>query len=150
MNIVQAVISVALLATVTMGGVQYINADTQNRVNIGTRAEAGFQVLDSAFRARQAAGLSAPAAATWEADLFPTYGTKPNPVKGLTWSYGVDGSGTWFCLSGTPEGQVVRDALDRLTTRFPAGLYAVSEACGGIPGDAGPIAATYWVIKASS
>lgn len=150
MNIIHTLMAVALFATVTVGGIQYVSTDTQARVRIGGTAEAGFQTLESAFRARQAAGLPAPAAEGWEATLFPAYGTKPNPPKELAWSYGVDATGTWFCLSGTTQDRPTREALDRLKTRFAEGLYTVGEGCGGGVGTAGAVAGTYWVVKASS
>ncbi len=157
MSVVQAVIAVALLATVTLGGVQYINADTQARIQAASLAEAGFQALDSAFRARQAAGLPAPPAgsgpaaggAEWEAALFPAFGAKPKAPAGLAWSYGADAGGAWFCLSGDAPRAVLRDALDRLAGRFPDGLYRVAGGCGGQAGSPGAVAATYWVVKAS-
>lgn len=149
MNLVSAVVTVGLFAVVTVGGIQYVGADTEARVRMSNTADTGFQALDAAFRARQAAGLAAPAAAGWEAALFPSFGTKPTPPKDLVWSYGVDATGTWFCLSGTPKQGFAREALDRLTTRYPEDGYRVTDACGGGAKREGSVAATYWVVKAS-
>lgn len=152
MSIIHVVMAVALFAAITLGGVQYISADAQIRIRIGGAAEAGFQTLESAFRARQAAGLPAPSVEGWEATLFPAYGTKPTPPKDLAWSYGMDATGTWFCLSGMTQDRPTREALDRLKARFAEGLYAVGEGCGDGAGAGAPgaVAATYWVAKAAS
>lgn len=147
MNLISAVVAVGLFATVTVGGIQYIGVGTEARVRLGNAADAGFQTLDSAFRARQAAGLAAPAAEDWEAALFPSFGAKPTTPKDLTWSYGVDATGTWFCLSGNPQDGVARTALDGLTARYPEDGYRVTDACGGAAKREGSVAATYWVVK---
>ncbi len=148
MNLITAVVTVGLFAVVTVGGIQYVGADTETRVRMSGTADAGFQALDSAFRARQAAGLPAPAAAGWEAALFPSFGTRPTPPKDLDWSYGVDATGTWFCLSGTPKDQMPRAALERLKARYAEASYTVKESCAAAAAKAGTVAATYWVVKA--
>ncbi|RJF83590.1 hypothetical protein D3877_02770 [Azospirillum cavernae] len=150
MNLISAVVAVGLLATVTMGGVQYIGVDTEARVKFSSAADAGFQALESAFRARQAAGLAAPTAQTWEAALFPSFGARPTPPKDLAWSYGVDATGTWFCLSGTPKDQIAKTALERLKARYAEGIYAVAESCGAAAAQSGAVSATYWVVKTSA
>lgn len=147
MNLVSAIVAVGLFAAVTVGGIQYIGVDTEARVRTSGAADAGFQALDSAFRARQAAGLSAPTTQNWEAALFPSFGTRPTPPKDLAWSYGVDATGTWFCLSGTPKDQIPRTALERLKARYPEASYAVTKSCGAAATQDGMVAATYWVVK---
>ncbi|WP_448208448.1 hypothetical protein [Azospirillum sp. sgz302134] len=149
MNLLQAVVAVALAATVTIGGIQYVGADTEARVKATNTADTGFQSLESAFRARQAAGLPIPAAEGWEAALFPAFGTLPTPLKGLTWTYGTGTAGTWFCLSGTTQDRVTKEALERLKARYPDGLYAYGPGCAGKDGTAGAVAATFWVVKGS-
>lgn len=148
MNLVSAVVAVGLFAAVTVGGIQYIGVDTEARVRMSNSADAGFQALDSAYRARQAAGLATPAVG-WESALFPSFGTKPKPPKDLTWSYGVDATGSWFCLSGVPKDHIPRDALERLKARYPEHSYAVTESCAAADAREGAVAATYWVVKAS-
>ncbi len=150
MNLVSAVVTIGLVATVTVGGIQYIGADTEARVKLTSSTDAGFQALDSAFRSRQAAGLASPTAAGWEADLFPSFGNRPTPPTNLSWSFGVDRTGTWFCLSGTPKDQITKPALERLKARYLDGYYAVSDACGAGAAQAGRVAATYWIVKTAT
>lgn len=150
MNLISTVMAVGLFATMTVGGIQYIGVNTEARVKFSNAADAGFQVLESAFRARQAAGLAAPTAQTWESALFPSFGARPTPPKDLLWSYGADATGTWFCLSGTPKDPIAKEALERLKARYADEIYAVGDSCGAVAGKNGTLAATYWVMKATT
>lgn len=149
MNLLQAVLAAALVATLMVGGIQYIDPSASKRSRLTALAESGFTVLDSAFRARQAAGLPPPAPETWEAALFPAFADKPAVPAGFAWSYGMAAEGAWFCLSGTGGDPLMRKALETLQRRFPPALYTVADGCAGRRGaQDGALAATYWVVKA--
>jgi hypothetical protein len=149
MNIVQAIFMVALAGLLVAGGIQYISPDAGKRTQVAAQAEAGFLDLESAYRARLASGSPAPDPAAWQSALFPAYGHLPNTVSGLAWSYGQDGTGVWFCLSGAAPESAVRTALAGLSARMPAGAFTVTAACGGQGGDATPAAAaaTLWMTR---
>jgi len=149
-NLVQTVFMVAVAGMLLLGGIQYVSPEAGTRVGLAAEAEVGFMQLESAFRARTAAGGSLPTVASWKTDLFPTYGRMPNAVSKLDWSFGLDGTDVWFCLSGSSTGTTLRSALDSLERRMPVGLYAVGTACGDGTGAAGSVAATLWMRRASS
>ncbi|SMH61933.1 hypothetical protein [Azospirillum agricola] len=152
MPIVQAVFAIALMAMAVAGGIQYVNPGAATANRLASQADAGFSSLESAFRSRQATGAAAPAADAWRTALFPAHGSLPAAVAGLSWSYGVQAEGIWFCLSGTLSGDPakapVRNALNALSTRRPQGLYDVTRECGGDGGTPdGTIAATLWMQR---
>ncbi|MCG5242922.1 hypothetical protein ACIU1J_24160 [Azospirillum doebereinerae] len=148
MNIIQAVLAVALMAMAVAGGIQYVNPNAATGTRLASQADAGFSTLESAFRSRQAGGATGPAAEAWQAALFPAYGSPPAAVAGLSWSYGVEAAGVWFCLSGPLSRDPVKQALTALATRRPQGLYDVTRSCGGGGGPPeGTIAATLWMQR---
>ena len=149
MSLLQTIVAVGLAALVVTGGMQYVSGDAQVRSKIATQADGGFGALESAYRARQAAGAAAPATADWETALFPTYGTRPADVRALGWSYGNTAKGVWFCLSGPLKEPVARTALEGMAKRYATGLFDVTsdcEAAGGAPDQR--IAATLWMQRA--
>lgn len=154
MNIIQAIFALALMGMVVAGGIQYVNPSAMTKSRVASQADSGFSVLEGAYRSRQVSGAAAPAADGWQAALFPAFGTMPAAVSGLSWSYGVQAEGTWFCLSGTLSGGAAGDpvtgALTSLATRRPEGLYEVTRNCGGTGGGpAGTVAATLWMQRAA-
>ncbi|KAA0591772.1 hypothetical protein J2848_006542 [Azospirillum lipoferum] len=154
MNIIQAIFALALMGMVVAGGIQYVNPSAMAKSRVASQADSGFSVLEGAYRSRQASGAAAPAADGWQAALFPVFGTMPAAVSGLSWSYGVQVEGNWFCLSGplsgASAGDPVMGALTFLATRRPEGLYEVTRSCGGVGGEpAGTVAATLWMQRAA-
>ncbi|HYH40118.1 MAG TPA: hypothetical protein VD860_18005 [Azospirillum sp.] len=154
MNIIQALIGLALMGMVVAGGIQYVNPSAMAKRRITSQADAGFSMLEGAYRSRQASGAAAPTADGWQAALFPAFGTMPVAVSGLSWSYGVQADGTWFCLSGALSGGAAADpvmgALTALSIRRPEGLYEVTRRCGGAGGEpVGTVAATLWMQRAA-
>ncbi|CAO3433665.1 hypothetical protein [Azospirillum doebereinerae] len=148
MNIVQAVFALALMAMAVAGGIQYVNPNAAAITRLVSQADAGFSALESAFRSRQASGASAPATEAWRTALFPAYGSPPAALSGLSWSYGVEAAGVWFCLSGPLSRDPVKPALTALATRRPQGLYDVTRDCGAAGGTPeGTIAATLWMQR---
>jgi len=149
MSILQAMFALALMAMAVAGGIQYVNPNAAAGTRLASQADAGFSALESAFRSRQATGATAPAAETWQADLFPAYGSPPAALSGLSWSYGVEAAGVWFCLSGPlAPAPPVKPALTALAVRRPQGLYDVTKSCGAAGGAPdGTIAATLWMQK---
>ncbi|PWC46025.1 hypothetical protein [Azospirillum sp. TSA6c] len=156
MNIIQAIFALALMGMVVAGGIQYVNPSAMAKSRVASQADSGFSVLEGAYRSRQASGAAVPAADGWQAALFPAFGTMPAAVSGLSWSYGVQAEGTWFCLSGPLSGgsaggvggDPVTGALTSLATRRPEGLYEVTRTCGGAEGEpAGTVAATLWMQR---
>lgn len=153
MNIIQAIFALALMGMVVAGGIQYVNPSAMAKSRVASQADSGFSVLEGAYRSRQASGAATPAVDGWQAALFPAFGTMPAAVSGLSWSYGVQAEGNWFCLSGPLSGGVAGDpvtgALTSLASRRPEGLYEVTRNCGGAGGDpAGTVAATLWMQRA--
>lgn len=152
MNIIQALIGLALMGMVVAGGIQYVNPSAMAKSRLASQTDAGFSMLEGAYRSRQASGAAAPTADKWQTALFPTFGTMPAAVSGLSWSYGVQADGNWFCLSGPlssgAAGDPVTGALTSLSTRRPEGLYEVTRNCGGAGGEPmGTVAATLWMQR---
>ncbi|CAO3418917.1 hypothetical protein [Azospirillum endophyticum] len=153
MNIIQAIFALALMGMVVAGGIQYVNPSAMTKSRVASQADGGFSVLEGAYRSRQASGAAAPPADGWQAALFPAFGTMPAAVSGLSWSYGVQAEGVWFCLSGPLSrgaADPVAGALTSLASRRPEGLYEVTRNCGGTGGEpAGSVAATLWMQRAA-
>ena len=150
MSVLHALFAVALMGMAVAGGIQYIHPGAMARNRIAAQADAGFSMVEGAYRSRQASGAGAPAAASWKEDLFPAFGAPPSEVSGLGWSYGVGAEGAWFCLSGPLTGPLVQPALESLAHRRPAGLYDVTSRCGALGGKPdGSIAATLWMQRAT-
>ncbi|MBK1841003.1 hypothetical protein JHL17_26730 [Azospirillum sp. YIM B02556] len=153
MNLIQAIFALALMGMVVAGGIQYVNPSAMTKSRLASQADAGFSVLEGAYRSRQASGGTAPPADGWQAALFPAFGTLPAAVSGLSWSYGVQAGGIWFCLSGPLSrgaADPVTGALTSLASRRPEGLYEVTRSCGGAGGEpAETVAATLWMQRAA-
>lgn len=149
MTLLQTVISVALAVLVVTGGIQYVSPSAQTRAKLAAQIEAGFASLEGAYRGRQATEAPPPSADGWKATLFPAFGGRPVDVGALSWSYGNDGDGVWFCLSGPLKDDLTRTTLERLSSRYPAGLYDVTKSCGARGGPPETtVSATLWMQRA--
>lgn len=149
MNILGALVGLGMIAVAVAGGIQYVKPSASRRAELAARMEAGFNALDVAYRAVRAGGLPAPATDGWEDALFPAGSAPPAGIAGLSWSYGNDAAGVWFCLSGVTTDAVVPEALSRLSSRLALGRYATAAECAGADASTdGRTAGTLWMRKA--
>lgn len=150
-NFVLTILSIALTAAVLYASVTYLAPGRPVITLTYNLATQGFPALGTAFSDfKSANGGVAPAVSTWETQLTPTYTFLPAAPKGMSWSYGTDGTGYWFCLSGSVS-QPQYDGLAQAAQVFSVQQYFIGSTCGITANAAAPatwpatLAATYWV-----
>lgn len=150
-SLIISVLSIALFGVIVLAGITHLPADLGSRLQTSTQTATGFSQLATAFYAYRDAHGSAPAVTGWADTLTPAYGFYPTPPKGLTWSYGDNGTGGyWFCLSGAFT-KSQHQAVTALAEQYSAQAYFLAPACGATANGAPPAsfpqtyAATYWV-----
>jgi hypothetical protein len=132
-QLVIAVLAIALCALAVAGGINYLDLGVGARTAAREQASVGFAVLDAGFSAYRISNGTAPSAADWEGELYPHYAQKPETPDGMSWSYGSDASGWWFCLSGQAN-EATYQGLRKYADAHAAET-AISGTCGD-PGDA--------------
>ena len=157
MNLVSTVIAISLTAMAIGAGISYVNPSAQATAETTAVIAGGFQTLAQAYQSRQMTGAPPPDAASWQSALFPAYGSEPKPPTGMSWSYGVNAAGRWFCLTAPKVSAAQRSAFASVAKRYAAASYQVSASCGdgAAAASASPAAspggdslsATLWVAR---
>lgn len=143
------VMSMILMVSLTFSGIQYLDPDGPLRVTLKADIKNGFDDLEEAYDTYVLTTGSKPDTLTWDTDLTPRFVFMPPTPGETSWSYGSNGVGEWFCLSGTFN-ETLFEAAGMAGRHYSEQAYFISEACGSranitpsaFPAD---VAVTFWV-----
>lgn len=150
LSLFYTILSIALLASMLFASVQYLAPGQQLTTKTYTLADKGFTSLAQAYSNYVQATTVAPGLSTWQTDLTPKYVFLPQTPASTAWSYGTDGVGHWFCLSGTVS-QPQYAGMAQLSQIYSVQQYFLGASCGATTNSAAPatfpapLYATYWV-----
>jgi hypothetical protein len=150
LSLLFAILSISLFATTLYASIQYAAPGQAVVARTVALSDNGFTSLGKAFFAYVTSTGVAPAPANWDTQLTPHYTFMPRPPANTNWSYGTNGTGYWFCLSGTIN-KPQYDGLFQLNQTYSAQQYFLGTGCGAVANSAAPasfpalVYATYWV-----
>lgn len=129
-GIIMVLISIALLSYMALAGMSYLPGDLDTVYKTEIETNAGLVTHQNAYMAfRMARSGRTPDPATWETDLYPSFGSKPTSIQNFTWSYGQNAGGDYFCLSGqATQGQY--KGILRVNEKLSDPLLVLGSACG--------------------
>ncbi len=128
-NLVYAVLSIALVSATMFASISYVNSAPSIRKEIEFRLEGGFNSLQAGYTKFVDANTTRPVALS---DITPAYAFVPASLWNDTvWYYGTGTSPTsaYFCFYGTFN-EVRLGAAKRLFYKFSPQAFFINEACG--------------------
>jgi hypothetical protein len=153
-NLVLTILAIALTAGTLYASVNYLPIARPAFELTKGLTSGGFTSLETGWKNWKTDHAEVPLAAnpdTWAGQLTPAYLFYPRAPKNFTWSYGQQGSGYYFCLSG-PSNAIQYQAFTSLIQSFSPQQYFIStESCGALVTSVAPanwptnLYVTYWV-----
>lgn len=148
-NLILTIISIALMAWVTIESISYINPVAVIASKLSPQLLNGFHSLESGYNNYTLNIGSQPNLMT---DIAPHYAFVPAAPNGTSWSFGsggASGTGRYFCLSGSFNAAILRASINLQQNLSPQ-AYFINSTCGAtstlIPTGSNPtVALTYWV-----
>lgn len=148
-NLILTVLSIALMGVMLLMSVNYISPIAQVSAKLEPQLVNDLHSLESGYNAYVLNVGSNPAQLS---DITPHYAFLPAAPVGTSWSFGTggtNGTGQYFCLSGTFNPALMR-ASKVIANSLSPQAYFISSNCGvttnAIPaGNAPQAAITYWV-----
>jgi hypothetical protein len=137
-NLVAAVLSIALFASLLAATVSYVPADRDIRIAMTSQMHTQLAAMQTAAVCyAQATAGAYPAVASWQSALSPIYVFLPTPPSGMSLTYGSGAYSStvtddWFCLSN-PTTPAEQAALNETAQQFSAQQAVLSSACGTAP-----------------
>jgi len=177
-QLIITVMSIALAAGAAMTTLSYLNPTLPLQQQTQQRIEVGFEAFHKAWSDyseanktyawlcdtytttegtyedcwREVSNFGYLPAANWQSLLIPEHTMMPRSPEGMTWSYGEEPPGWYFCADGAVNEAQLK-GIYRAETNFPVNSYFVSTTCGDTASiaiesmDPSLVKATYWVKR---
>ena len=128
-HLIALVIAIAISGFVVLGGTNYINFDSFDKIKIKNEILSDYtNLLNGRSIYMQHTDLNL-TVLNWE-DEIKEYVFLPNDINGLTWVYNKNTTGEYFCLTGNIEKENFYNALVEFTDDLNKDSYFIDTNCG--------------------
>lgn len=128
-HLIALVIAIAISGFVVLGGTNYINFDSFDKIKIKNEILSDYTNLingRSIYMQHTDLNLTV---LDWENEIK-EYVFLPNDINGLTWVYNKNSTGEYFCLTGNVEKENFYNALIEFADELNQDSYFINTNCG--------------------